>query len=407
MKAPIVAARAFGVRTGRPRSARIGAWAVGAVLSCLAISGCNGTETPVGSPAPATQPETAATVLPDLSGARRVTDRDVLAFGWLPGTGDPYYLAAEGAAQIWYAYDPVGQKTAQIDAPFPAVTDEAMARLGEEGKVFVLKVGLSPDGQTILYERRPADFATPGPATSVPDYVPPSELWMADGQGNNRTRLEASFAYLCGSLSSELEWRQGGSLVLGSCVPNLGTPGHFLLDVRARKYWLVNPVDANGTPLVALQADLSHDGATLVFADGSGALWLLAAKDALQAGAPTAQATRLYSPASEGGRTLYPQWSEDDQWVYAWHRSAEVSAQGLATLDLIRFPLQGQQPQEALSAGGLSRDLGAGLYQALLAIDPLPIQWSPAPDGREVLLALGQQAGPGLAGLWLLPLLGS
>src|SRR3989304_5231036 len=198
--------------------------AVGPLVLILGMAGtgCNAFQRPSPTPIPSQNAYGGS--------ARQVVAAEVEDFGWTED-GKIYFSLAIAGGLRWYQFHPATGATNESPPPHPVVAPEDYDRLTEGGTVEVMGTVVSPSASRILYERRPEGYTPPSFQTPIPDYFPPSELWLAEEGGITRVRLGP----LCGPLNPGVTWLQDEALVFGSCTPPMGMAFvYFLADLDAR-----------------------------------------------------------------------------------------------------------------------------------------------------------------------------
>jgi len=361
--------------------------AVGPLILILgmAATGCNALQRPSPTPIPSQNAYG--------GGARQVVAAEVEDFGWTED-GEVYFSLAVEGGRRWYQFDPATGSTRESQPPRPEVPPEAYERLTEGGTVQVLTAIVSPSGDKILYERRPEGFTTPSFETPIPDYSPPSELWLAEGTGVTRSRLGP----LCGTLNPEVTWLQDETLVFGSCAPPMGLSIIFLLaDLDAQAIQEISFLGATGgEEILPFQADVSHDEQWLAFTDGASEhLWRIPVSDLVgQIGQPlsTAQLVPVDGP-------LYsPEWSPDDRWIYYWQSPPYGPDSDFYDLVLMRANPTTGNTEQVLTSDDLITEMGSSGYSTLGFTFGIAPDWRLSSDAGQALIRISEtsRTAPGL-----------
>jgi Tol biopolymer transport system component len=330
--------------------------------------------------------------------ASQVVASKVDDFGWTED-GEVFYSIVTDAGTKWYVFDPETGVTRETLPQRPEVPPEVYDRLTEGGTVEVLTTIVSPSGERILYERRPEGFVLPSFETPIPDYYPPSELWLAEEQGATRARMGG----LCGSLDREATWLQDESVVLGSCSPHMGLSIMFYIaDLNTRTLRGVRFSAATGEEdLLPFQADMSHDGQWLAFADYDMlGLWRVpfSSLSAL-IGGPLDQSYLV--PFDDIFHS--PQWSPDDRWIYYWHTPPYGPDADFYDQVLMRVDPETGSAEEVLSKQELLAQMGSEAYWTLGFSFGYRPDWRLSPDGSYSLVRITETSRTG-AGLLILTL---
>ena len=350
----------------------------------------------------ACQPEF-ATNIPDqenhgraVSAIHVISDTKVVDFGWLPdgkvfyGVGDPYshdrYPLSKPDKTTWYEYDPLSQKTAEIESPFLKISSGIFKALTPDIQKQILTITISPDGTKAIYTRLPRGYTQP--TTTQPHYINPAELWVYDGQNHIPILDQPDEFYDCSDgLSSESNWFENDTLVLGSCLSTYGiTRIYFLLDSLEGNIEFLNFKTPDGQDLPTEQISVAHHSPSLVFLGGG--FWM---KRVLQGqrNIPTTLETK--DLLVNDYPVVSPVWSPDDQWIYYWTlgKSSTTGQDDFRPWWLEKINIATKERQMVLSEDQLRSFMDDDMYRLGQPIG-FGNPWQLSSDGKQLLLFMSE-----------------
>lgn len=229
----------------------------------------------------------------------QITNARIEAFEWAADGKTVYYkLWKKEGVREWWSLEMETGETHPVESPHPEsdVSPLLLARLEPpEGRL--LGVTLSPDGSRVLYVRTPDEYKKP--LTPVPFEVFPFELWTANSDGNQATKLgQVPVCFYLGFVG----WFDNGQQALISCDYE-GPGSWWVVDLKRNKLETFE-ARTGCTETIIGSGDLLSSG-WFAFGDYYEHIWIVSLSKN--------EGCQMLQTGQKMGN---PIWSKDGQWLY-------------------------------------------------------------------------------------------